>query len=187
MIKGQGSALRSLGKEVCFLTSDQILSEQKNKNKTSLTVTVVLIAAGVVLLLAKQWIGGLFIVAGAVLGAGLLSRSRDIKAQLEKAGGEAGLSAQLAAEGTAVFDKLDVILTPELAVVFRPFFKVYELKDMAKFEVGIGPEGVQKALFLTEPDGTRNRIAQVQKGDGRQEAFDALYELVRAYFNGRTA
>jgi hypothetical protein len=52
------------------LTSDQILSEQKNKNKTSLTVTVVLIAAGVVLLLAKQWIGGLFIVAGAVLGAG---------------------------------------------------------------------------------------------------------------------
>ena len=94
---------------------------------------MVLIAAGAVLLLAKQWIGGLFIVAGAVLGAGLLSRARDIKDQLKKAGGEAGLSAQLAAEGTAVFDKLDVVITPDLAVVCRPFFKVYALKDMAKF------------------------------------------------------
>ena len=169
------------------MTSDQILSEQKNKNKTSLTVTVVLIAAGVVLLLAKQWIGGLFIVAGAVLGAGLLSRTRDINAQLKKAGGEAGLSSQLASEGTSYYSSLDVVLTPELAVVCRPFFKVYALKDMAKFEVGIGPEGVQKALFLTEPDGTRNKIAQVQKGDGRQEAFDALYEAVRAYFNGRAS
>ena len=148
---------------------------------------MVLIAAGAVLLLAKQWIGGLFIVAGAVLGAGLLSRARDIKDQLKKAGGEAGLSAQLAAEGTAVFDKLDVVITPDLAVVCRPFFKVYALKDMAKFEVGIGPEGVQKALFLTAPDGTRSKIAQVQKGDGRQEAFDALYEMVRGYFADRAA
>ena len=99
------------------MTSDQILSEQKSKTKTSLTITVVLLAAGVVLLFAKQWIGGLFVVAGAVLGAGLMSRSRDIKAQLEKAGGEEGLSSQLAAEGTAVFDSLDVAVTPELAVV----------------------------------------------------------------------
>ena len=116
-----------------------------------------------------------------------MSRSRDIKAQLEKAGGEEGLSSQLAAEGTAVFDSLDVAVTPELAVVYRPFFKVYSLKDMARFEVGIGPEGVQKALFLTEADGTRNKIAQVQKGDGRQEAFDALYAQVRDYFGGRDA
>lgn len=169
------------------MTSDQILTEQKSKNKTSLTITVVLLAAGLVLLFSKQWIGGLFIVAGAVLGAGLLSRTRDIKAQLEKAGGEAGLSAQLAAERTEVFGDLDVILTPELAVVFRPFFKVYVLKDMEKFEVGIGPEGIQKALFLTAPDGTRNKIAQVQKGDGRQEAFDSLYESVRGYFADRAA
>ena len=167
------------------MTSDQILSEQKGKNKTSLTVAVVLIAAGVVLLLTKQVIGGLFVVVGAILGAGLMSRSRDIKAQLEKAGGKAGLSAQLEAEGTVVFDKLDAILTPELAVTYKPFFKVYVLKDMEKFEVGIGPEGVQKALFLTEPDGTRNKIVQVQKGDGRQEAFDELYGLVRDYFSSR--
>ena len=169
------------------MTSDQILLEQKSKTKTSLTITVVLLAAGVILLLAKQWVGGLFVVAGAVLGAGLMSRSRDIKAQLEKAGGEEGLSSQLAAEGTAVFDSLDVAVTPELAVVYRPFFKVYSLKDMARFEVGIGPEGVQKALFLTEADGTRNKIAQVQKGDGRQEAFDALYAQVRDCFGGRDA
>ncbi|MCR5009820.1 MAG: hypothetical protein K6A91_02640 [Clostridia bacterium] len=169
------------------MTSDQILTEQKNKNKTSLTITVVLLAAGLVLLFAKQWIGGLFIVAGAVLGAGLLSRTKDIKAQLEKAGGEAGLCDQLSAEQTVVFDKLDAVLTPELAVVYRPFFKVHVLKDMAKFEVGIGPEGVQKALFLTAPDGTRNKIAQVQKGDGRQEDFDALYEMVRGYFADRAA
>ena len=168
------------------MTSDQILSEQKSKNKTSLTITVVLVAAGVVLLLTKQVIGGLFIVLGGILGAGLFSRTKDIRTQLEKAGGEAGLDSQLAAEETLVFDDLDVIVTPELAIVYRPFFKVYVLKDMEKFEVGIGPEGVQKALFLTSPDGKRSKIAQVQKGDGRQEAFDSLYELVRGYFGART-
>ena len=169
------------------MTSDQILSEQKSKNKTSLTIAVVLIAAGLVLLLTKQVIGGLFVVVGAILGAGLLSRARDIKAQLEKAGGEEGLSSELAAESAVVFDKLDVVITPGLAVLYRPFFKVYVLKDMEKFEVGIGPEGVQKALFLTEPDGTRNKIVQVQNGDGRQEAFDELYSLIRGYFNSRDA
>ena len=169
------------------MTSGQILSEQRSKNKTSLTITVVLIAAGLVLLCTKQVIGGLFVVAGIILGAGLFSRNKDLKAQLEKAGGEEGLSAQLAAEETAVFDSLDVIVTPELAVVYKPLFKVYVLKDMAKFEVGIGPEGVQKALFLTAPDGTRSKIAQVQNGDGRRETFDELYSVVREYFAGRGA
>ena len=174
------------GKEAC-LTSDQILSEQKSKNKTSLTITVVLIAAGLVLLLTKQVIGGLFVVIGAILGAGLFSRSKDTKSQLEKAGGREGLDFELASDGAVVFDKLDVVITPGLAVLYKPFFKVYVLKDMEKFEVGIGPEGVQKALFLTAPDGTRSKIAQVQNGDGRQEAFDELYSLIRGYFNSRNA
>ena len=169
------------------MTSDQILSEQKNKSKTSLTISVVLIAAGAVVLLAKQMIGGLFIVIGAILAAGLMSRSRDIKAQLEAAGGKAGLDAQLAAEGTRVYDDLDLAATPKFIIVYRPFFKVYTLENMDKFEVGIGPEGVQKALFLTEADGTRHKIVQVQKGDGRQESFDALYEQVRDYFKTRAA
>ena len=181
---GNAALLRRPGKEA-QVTSDQILSEQKSKNKTSLTIALVLLAAGIILLFTKQVIGGLFIVVGAILGAGLLSKAKDMKAQLEKAGGKEGLESQLSAADTVVYDTLDVIMTPDLAVVFRPNFKVFALKDMEKFEVGIGPEGVQKALFLTEPDGTRNKIAQVQNGDGRQEAFDTLYEHVRGLFAGR--
>ena len=168
-----------------ILTVDRIFTEQKNKSKTSLTISAVLIVAGVVLLIAKQLIGGLFVLIGIILALGLLARTKDVKKQLETAGGEESLSFQLAAEQTRDFSDLDVALTPELAVIYRPAFKVYALNSMQKFEVGIGPDGIQKALFLTDTNGTRHKIAQVQKGDGRQESFDALYELVRGYLGSR--
>ena len=168
-----------------ILTVDRIFTEQKNKSKTSLTISAVLIVAGVVLLIVKQLIGGLFVLIGMILAAGLLSRTNDIKKQLRAAGGEEALRAQMSAEQTRDFSDLDLVITPELAVICKPAFKVYALKDMQKFEVGIGPEGVQKAIFLTEADGTRHKIAQVQKGDGRQESFDALYEYIRGYFASR--
>lgn len=167
------------------MTSDQILSEQKKNNTKSLTISAALVIAGVVLLLAKQLIGGLFIVAGLILGAGLFSRYSDVKKQLQTAGGEEQLDIQLSSDSSISFADLDLAVTPELVVIQRPAFKVYALKDMQKFEVGIGPEGVQKALFLTDHSGTRHKIAQVQKGDGRQDAFDALYEVIRAYFSSR--
>ena len=167
------------------MTSDQILTEQKNKNKTSLTISAVLLIAGIVLLITKQLIGGLFIVVGIILAAGLYTRFSDIKKQLQNAGGEENLDIQLSSENTSFFRDFDLAVTPDLVVIQKPAFKVYVLGKMQKFEVGIGPEGVQKALFLTEMNGTRHKIAQMQKGDGRQEAFDFLYECIRGYFSGR--
>ena len=70
-------------------------------------------------------------------------------------------------------------------MITYPVLKVYRLADMAKFEVGIGD--MQKALFLTDKSGKRNKIAETQKGDGRQEEFDRLYESVRALFKARQA
>ena len=167
------------------MTSGQILTEQKNRNKTSLTIAAVLLIAGIVLFVTKQLVGGLFIVAGLILAAGLYTRSANLKKQLQRAGGMEKLDQQLSSDETVFFADHDLAVTPDLVVVQKPVFKVYVLEDMEKFEVGIGPEGVQKALFLTDSTGTRHKIAQTQKGDGRQESFDALYECVRGYFSSR--
>ena len=166
-------------------TFEQILAEQKKKDTTSLSVAGTMLVAGVVLLIARQALGWLFIVLSLIVGGGLYSRRKSFQAELAKAGGAERLKAQLDSPRAQRFDDFFLILTPDIAVITYPVLKVFRLADMTKFEVGIGE--VQKALFLTDQSGRRNKIAETQKGDGRQEAFDRLYEEVRAYFTERRA
>lgn len=60
--------------------------------------------------------------------------------------------------------------------------KVYALKDMKKFEVGIAGDK-KKTLFLTDKANDRHEIASTVKGDKRQESFDEAYRKVKDIFD----
>ena len=166
-------------------TFEQILAEQKKKDTTSLSVAGTMLAAGIILLIARQALGWLFIVLSLIVGGGLYSRKKSYVNELKNAGGAEGLKALLESPEALHFEDFFLTLAPEAAVITYPVLKVYRLADMARFEVGIGD--MQKALFLTDKSGKRNKIAETQKGDGRQEEFDRLYESVRALFKARQA
>ena len=162
---------------------EQILAEQKKKNMTSLSVAVTMLIAGIVLLIAKQALGWLFIILSVIIAAGLISGRKSFEAELAKAGGKKSLAEQLGSADAQEFERFSLTLTPELAVISYPGLKVYRISDMEKFEVGLG--NVQKALFLTDASGKRSKIAETQTGDGKQEEFDRLYERVREMFRAR--
>lgn len=162
---------------------EHILKEQNQKQRTSLTVLAVLLLAGVILLAAKLTLGWLFIVMGALLAAGYTAGSGSFRKTLAAAGGVEGLKEQMSSPYARKFERFSLVITPDLAVTTAPVLKVLRLSDMQKFEVGIGT--VQKALFLTDRAGTRNKIAETQKGDGLDQDFDALYSYVRDLFHSR--
>ena len=62
--------------------------------------------------------------------------------------------------------------------------KVYPLKEMKKFEVGIAGDK-KKTLFLTDKSNVRWEIASTVKGDKRQEAFDKAYYKVKDIFDNK--
>ena len=164
-------------------TTEQILAEQKKKNLTSLSVAATMLIAGIILLITHQALGWLFIVLSVIIAAGLISGKRSFENELAKAGGIEGLKETLDSPGSERFEVFSLTVTPEAAVVSHPGLKVFRFSDMAKFEVGIGE--MQKALFLTDSAGKRNKIAETQTGDGRQEEFDRLYGYVRDLFKAR--
>ena len=59
--------------------------------------------------------------------------------------------------------------------------EIYDLNQMEKLEVG-KQGNIKKTLFLTEPDGKRHAILSTTKGDGRQRAFDQVYERLHKRF-----
>ena len=62
--------------------------------------------------------------------------------------------------------------------------KVYVLKDMKKFEVGIAGDK-KKSLFLTDKYGMRHEIAGTVKGDKRQKSFDQVYFKIKDIFDNK--
>ena len=161
-------------------TLEQIFAEQKKKRLTSLSVAVTMLVAGIVLLIARQMLGWLFIILALIIGSAMAAGVREFNAELAKAGGKEELGEQLDSQKARCFERFSLVMTSDLAVITHPGLKIYRLADMVKFEVGIG--NVQKALFLTDGAGKRNKIAETQTGDGRQEEFDELYEYVRGVF-----
>ena len=162
---------------------EYILGEQKQKQTTSLTVLAVMLLAGVILLVAKLALGWLFIVMGVLLAAGYAAGSGNFRKMLDVAGGVEGLREQMESPDARKFRSFSLVITPDLAVKTAPVLKVYKLADMQKFEVGLG--SVQKALFLTDRAGNRNKIAETQKGDGLDQEFDSHYDFVRDLFHSR--
>lgn len=62
--------------------------------------------------------------------------------------------------------------------------KVFVLKEMKKFEVGIAGDK-KKSLFLTDKNGIRHEIAFTVKGDKRQKSFDQSYFKIKDIFDNK--
>ena len=163
---------------------EQLLNVQNKSMTTSLTTFGSLFAAGVLLLLAKHRIGWFFLALSVAAGCLLYLKTQKFNGEIAKAGGSDVLNRQFGEAGTLHAERFGLTITRDFAVCERPSLKVYPLKEMQKFEVGLAGD-VQKALFLTDFNGERHKIAETNKGDGSQEEFDRVYEFVCNYFAER--
>ena len=75
-------------------TLDQILQDQRNRQRLSLTVLAALLVAAVVLVIAKQVMGWVFLVMTLLLGAALFLRRRNYQQAMEKLGDQEAFSRQ---------------------------------------------------------------------------------------------
>ena len=75
-------------------------------------------------------------------------------------------------------------LSNKYAVSELKGLKVYVLKDMKKFEVGIAGDK-KKTIFLTDKENVRHEIATTVKGDKRQKSFDEVYLKVKDIFDNK--
>jgi hypothetical protein len=165
-------------------TFRETITDIQNKSRTSLLICTSMLTAGVILLAFRHMVGWLFVCMGIALGYSLYNKNARMKKELAKISDMDRLSREYDAAEDNRFELLGLTITSEYAVMELPYFQIYCLADMAKFEVGI-QENIRKALFLTDRSGQRHRIAETQKGDALQEEFDRAYETVRAYFNSR--
>jgi|GEM_PF-267909 hypothetical protein len=166
-------------------TPDQILQEQKSRQRLNLTVLAALSVAAVVLVFAKQVMGWVFLVMALLMGAAMFLRLRNYRQALEKLGDRDAFARQIREADSLQLEAFGLTLTKDFAVLERPSFQVYRLEEMAKFEVGLAGDA-KKVLFLTDRQGERHAIAETAKGDDNQSAFDRAYRWVRDYFHTRT-
>lgn len=133
---------------------------------------------------SKHTVGWLFICVGIVLAYSLYNKKKNLKQELSKVDNLDRFCRLYDSDYSVSLDLLGLTICGDYAVLTIPVLKIYPMNEMAKFEVGLQGD-VRKALFLTDKDGKRFKIAETQKGDALQEEFDRAYEAVRDYFNNR--
>ena len=165
-------------------TFNEVLSEMNNRTKTSLLICVSMLIAGAVMFATKHNVGWLFLCAGLALAYSLYNKKKVIKRELSKVEDYDKFCDEFDSADSIRLELLGLTICGDYAVITIPSLKIYPMKDMEKFEVGLQGD-VRKALFLTDKSGNRYKIAETQKGDALQEEFDIAYETVRNYFNNR--
>ena len=165
-------------------TFNEILSDINNKSKTSLLICVSMLIAGTVMFITKHSVGWLFLCGGVALAFSLFLKQKNLKAELDKVGDLEQFCDLYDSSQSTHLELLGLTICGDYAVITLPSLRIYPMKDMAKFEVGLQGD-IRKALFLTDQSGNRHKIAETQKGDALQEEFDIAYEAVRDYFNNR--
>lgn len=88
---------------------------------------------------------------------------------------------QLAAPDVLELKEEQLLIAKDYVVTVDTDVEIYDLNQMEKLEVG-KQGNIKKTLFLTEPDGKRHAILSTTKGDGRQRAFDQVYERLHKRF-----
>lgn len=166
-------------------TFRELLAEMQKKTRTSLVICSSMLIAGIILLAFKHMVGWLFLCMGIGLGYSLYSKNNRTGIELAKISDMNSFCKEFDSEDAQRFELLGLTLTSGYAVLELPYLQIIPLEGMDKFEVGLHGD-IRKALFLTDRNGTRHKIAETQKGDALQEEFDKAYEAVRAYFNSRS-
>ncbi len=165
-------------------TLDQILKDQNSRLRLSLTVFCSLLIAAVVLMIAKQVMGWVFLCMMLLMGAALFMRVKRYREETAKLGDREAFSRQMAGADTLQLESFGLTLTREAALLERPYLQVYRLEEMARFEVGLAGDA-KKVLFLTDRERARHPIAETAKGDAKQVDFDRAYNWVRDWFHQR--
>lgn len=163
---------------------EDIIAEIQNRTRTSSVILVSMLIAGIILLSSGHMVAWLFICMGTVLACSLLSKKTKLNKELSIITDMDAFCSEFDSAGCIHFDLLGLTLMKEYAVMELPYLQILALRDMEKFEVGLQGD-IRKALFLTDRNGVRHKIAETQKGDALQEEFDGAYEAVREYFRGR--
>lgn len=88
---------------------------------------------------------------------------------------------QLAAPDVLELKEEQLLIAKDYVVTVDTDVEIYDLNQMEKLEVG-KQGNIKKTLFLTEPNGKRHAILSTTKGDGRQRAFDQVYERLHKRF-----
>lgn len=143
-----------------------------------------MLIAGFILFATKNTVGWLFLCAGAALGYSLYNKQKSLKQELSKVENFDEFCREYDSWDSISLELLGFTICGDYAVVTIPSLRIYPLKDMEKFEVGLQGD-VRKVLFLTDKNGKRYKIAETQKGDALQSEFDRAYEAIRDYFNNR--
>ena len=154
----------------------ETVKKEQNKLKNSAVVAGTLIVFGVILIFAGQNIGYLFFLIGCILIGVVKKRKSFLQGEIEKLGSTENIKKEF--EDAVDIACFSLTITSQYVILQKPSFKVFRFHDMKKFEVGLDRD-IRKALFLTEPDGTRHKIAETRKGDGNQEEFDKAYKIIK--------
>lgn len=165
-------------------TLDQILQEQKSRTKLSLLICLSLLIAAIVLVLAKQIMGWVFLAMGIIIGTTLWLRLRRNRQELGRLGSPEQARARLGSPDTVYYACFGLTLGRDFALQEQPALRVWLLDEMEKFEVGLAGD-VQKVLFLTDRNGQRHALAESRKGDDHQADFDRAYRQIRDLFAER--
>lgn len=165
-------------------TFQEILDEERNRRRNSALVCVALLSAGIVLLVFRHLVGWLFLCLGAILGYALLQKYSHFREELSAVQDADAFCREFDREDGTRFPLLGLTLLDEYTVLEMPSLRIYPMKEMEKFEVGL-QGNMRKVLFLTDRKGVRHQIAETQKGDALQEEFDGAYEAIREYFRNR--
>ncbi|ASS37713.1 hypothetical protein [Mogibacterium pumilum] len=157
-----------------------ILDKDSLQLKTKYVIATTMLVVGILMLVTiRTKISCVFIAASILLFYAATAKRRDRDKELGKISDMKAFEAEL--ERAVKYFDMGLMLTDSYAVVVRPSLRVYAFDDMAKFEVGIA-EDKEKALFLTDGNGGRYRIARTVTGDGNQSDFDEAYRIVKSKF-----
>lgn len=162
---------------------EKIKSKYDRQYRLSIVIGLTLIVMGIVTISSSAFIAICLIVMGISLSA--MARKNNVRnnGQLAKITSVEDFNKSM---GKSLLDmpEFSLYISDRYVVSELKGLKVFVLKDMKKFEVGIAGDR-KKSLFLTDKAGVRQEIASTVKGDKRQKSFDQVYFKIKDIFDNK--
>ena len=177
-VKGEKSmAIETAGQQkYADLTAKRIKSLQ-----TGMIVWISLLCLALICSFDNIMLAAIIGCVGIVLAVLNTKARKEFNRKLDRVKDKEEFYRQLAAPDVLELKEEQLLIAKDYVVTVDTDVEIYDLNQMEKLEVG-KQGNIKKTLFLTEPDGKRHAILSTTKGDGRQRAFDQVYERLHKRF-----
>ena len=160
------------------------IEERVKSLRLGMIIWISLLAVAILAVLAGSKLGIALGVLGAALGVLNIRSQIGLRSKLDGIEDKEDFFNQLIAEDAVEMPEYQLIITKDYVLQYRSEVLIFQLKEMAKVEVGIREQGSyrQKTLFLTDVSGKRHEMAVCNHPE-QENRFNQAYSVLREKFS----